>query len=124
MLLENLKPTLLIEAAELFEREEIAGAQQIQQAASKLPAFPGTELKRQIEDLIGSSAQLLKDFARKAKPWAADRGYKTEIFDLMLDNPEKVAKHLIKKYTSSYKADGMAFNIRDILKDISLDLSK
>ena len=65
MLLENLKPTLLVEAAEIFEREEIAGAQQIQQAASKLPAFPGTELKKQIEDLIGSSAQLLKISRRR-----------------------------------------------------------
>ena len=124
MLLENLKPTLLSEAIDLFEREDTTGAKQIQQAASKLPAFPGTELKQQIEDLISSSAQLLKNFAQKAKPWAAERGYKTEIFDLMLDSPEKVAKHLIRKYTSAYKADGMAFNIRDILKDISLDLGK
>ena len=124
MFLEELKPNLLIvEAMELFEREE-PEAQSIQRMVSQLPKFPGTQLKKEIDSLIKSSADLLKDFAKKAKPFAQERGYRTQIFDVILDNPEKVAKTLIKKYASAYKADGMIFNLRDILKDIDLNLSK
>lgn len=123
MLLEDLsKIALLTEAIELFEKEDRESTQNIQQLAAKLPAFPGTELKKEVDALIKTSADLLKAFANKAKPWAADRGYRTQIFDLMLDNPEKIAKNLIRKYTSAYKADGFTFNLRDILKDINLDL--
>jgi hypothetical protein len=124
MFLEELKPNLLIvEAMELFEREE-PEAQSIQRMVSQLPKFPGTQLKKEIDSLIKSSADLLKDFAKKAKPFAQERGYRTQIFDVILDNPEKVAKTLIKKYASAYKADGMVFNLRDILKGVDLNLSK
>ena len=123
MLLEDFKKVdLLSEAIQLIEKEEPQTVQSIQQMASKLPAFPGTQLKKEIDSLIKSSAELLKDFAKKAKPWAAERGYKTEIFSTILDNPEKVAKALIKKYTSSYKDNPVAFNIRDILSNIDLSL--
>lgn len=124
MFLEELKPNLILEEAiELFEREGQV-SDTIRNAVSLLPKFPGTQLKKEIDSLIASSADLLKDFAKKAKPFAQERGYRTQIFDLMLDNPEKVAKTLIKKYASSYKADGFVFNLRDILKDIDLNLSK
>ena len=124
MFLEELKPNLILEEAiELFEREG-QGSDTIRNAVSLLPKFPGTQLKKEIDSLIASSADLLKDFAKKAKPFAQERGYRTQIFDLMLDNPEKVAKTLIKKYASSYKADGFVFNLTDILKDIDLNLSK
>ncbi len=125
MLIEDLSQiTLLAEAIELFEKEDKESTQNIQQLAAKLPAFPGTELKKEVDVLIKSSADLLKQFANKAKPWALDRGYRTQIFDLMLDNPEKIAKNLIRKYTSAYKADGFVFNLRDVLKDIDLELKK
>lgn len=123
MLLESLSQiAILSEATEIFEKEDKESAQNIQRMAAKLPAFPGTELKKEVDSLIKTSAGLLKAFASKAKPWAQERGYRTQIFDLMLDNPEKVAKNLIKKYTSSYKADGFKFTLNDILKDINLDL--
>lgn len=123
MFLEELKPNLLIEEAiKLFEREE-SEAQSIQHMVSQLPKFPGTELKKEIDALIKSSAELSKNFAKKAKPFAQERGYRTQIFDMILDNPEKVAKTLIKKYASAYKADGIIFNLRDILKDIDLNLN-
>jgi hypothetical protein len=123
MFLEELKPnSLLEEAITVFEKEEQASAQSIQKMASALPAFPGTQLRKEIDELIKSSSNLLKDFAKKAKPFAQERGYRTQIFDTILSNPEKVAKTLIKKYASAYKADGFAFNLRDILKDIDLEL--
>lgn len=123
MFLEELKPnSLLEEAITVFEKEEQASAQSIQKMASVLPAFPGTQLRKEIDELIKSSSNLLKDFAKKAKPFAQERGYRTQIFDTILSNPEKVAKTLIKKYASAYKADGFAFNLRDILKDIDLEL--
>lgn len=122
MFLEELKPDLLIEEAMvLFEKEEPT-AQSIQHMVSQLPKFPGTQLKKEIDALVKSSAALLKDFAKKAKPFAQERGYRTQIFDVILDNPEKVAKNLIRKYASAYKADGFAFNLRDVLKDIDLNL--
>ena len=125
MFLEELKPnTLLEEAIKLFEKEEHVPAQTIQKMTAALPAFPGTQLRKEIDDLIKSSATLLVDFAKKAKPYAQERGYRTQIFDIILDNPEKVAKTLIKKYTSAYKADRFAFNVRDILSTIDLNLSK
>ena len=123
MFLEELKPnSLLEEAITVFEKEEQASAQSIQKMASALPAFPGTQLRKEIDELIKSSSNLLKDFAKKAKPFAQERGYRTQIFDTILNNPEKVAKTLIKKYASAYKADGFAFNLRDVLKDIDLEL--
>ena len=123
MFLEELKPnSLLEEAITVFEKEEQASAQSIQKMASVLPAFPGTQLRNEIDGLIKSSSNLLKDFAKKAKPFAQERGYRTQIFDTILNNPEKVAKTLIKKYASAYKADGFAFNLRDVLKDIDLEL--
>jgi len=125
MFLEELKPNMLIEEAiAIFEREEQMPAQSIQKMASALPTFPGTQLRKEIDSLIKSSAILLKDFASKAKPFAQERGYRTQIFDVILDNPEKVAKTLIKKYTSAYKADRFTFNLRDILSTIDLNLSK
>lgn len=124
MFLEEIKPNSLFEEAiSIFEKEEQAPAQSIQKLVAALPAFPGTQLRKEIDDLIKSSAKLLKDFALKAKPYAQERGYRTQIFDTILGNPEKVAKTLIKKYASAYKADGFAFNLRDILKDIDLNLS-
>ena len=123
MLLEDFKTTdFLTEAVLLIEKEEPQTVHTIQQMATKLPPFPGTQLKKEIDALIKSSAELLKDFAKKAKPWASERGYKTEIFSTILENPEKVAKALIKKYTSSYKENASVFNIRDLLKDIDLEL--
>lgn len=123
LLIEQLQAeSILEEAVMIFEKESVESSSELKQMVSKLPPFPGTELKREITSLIKTSAQLIKDFAKKAKPWAADRGYRTQIFDMMLNDPEKVAKRLVRNYTTAYNADGMAFNIRDILKDIDLDL--
>jgi hypothetical protein len=109
----------------LLERDEQSPVGQIKnQLSQRIPAFPGTQLKKEIDELIKNSASLIKDFAERAKPFAQQRGYRVEIFDTMLKNPEKVAKMLIKKYASSYKDDALAFRLRDVLKDVNLDLDQ
>ena len=119
-LLEIKQTSLLNEAIEVFEREEASNT--IRNAVQQLPKFPGTQMKKEIDALILSSAGLLKDFAGKARNFADDHGYRTQIFDTILDNPEKIAKMLIRKYVSAYKDDAFAFSIKDLLKGVNLDI--
>lgn len=122
MLLEELKPNFLYEEAISVLESESQEVQTIKNLVSQIPKFPGTELKKHISELINTSAKLLKDFAKKAKPFAKSKGYRTQIFDQIIDNPEKIAKQLIRKYVTSYKDNAMIFNLRDILKDIDMNL--
>lgn len=119
-LLEIKQASLLNEAIEVFEREEASNT--IRDSVAQLPKFPGTQMKKEIDALILSSAGLLKDFARKARNFADDRGYRTQVFDTILDNPEKIAKMLIRKYVSAYKDDALAFSIKDLLKGVNLEI--
>ncbi len=114
--------TLLREATEHIRAEDTTILNFLKESMSVLPPFPGIELRRQIEELIRKTSHMIAEYARKAKPWVQDRGYNTEIFNTMLQNPEKVAKRLISKYSSEYADDAIRFNIRDALKDISLDI--
>jgi hypothetical protein len=121
---EILQLKLNEEAISVFEREERDVANSIKNKVNQLPAFPGVQMKDEIEKLIKSSAKLLKDFAEKALTYASERGYRTQVFKDVLQNPEKAAKNLIKKYTSSYSDNAVKFKISDMLDGINLDISK
>ena len=110
------------EAVELFIAEAAEASKSLEAEVAKLPAFPGTHLRRTIEELVSRAASELKIFAQAAKPWAAKRGYRTKIFDAILDNPEKVAKTLIRKYVTAQKADPRLFSVKNLLNGVSLDL--
>jgi hypothetical protein len=88
--------------AQTVEMAELPIVEEVRRQVGSYMQFTGNTVKRNMDRLLLKTARELQEWAEHIRPFAEKNGYRTQVLDKILADPQKAAKALIRKYVMDH----------------------
>jgi hypothetical protein len=88
--------------SQTVEQADLPILTEVRRQVQSYSSFTGETVKRNMDRLLTRTATELQDWAEHIRPFAEKNGYRTQVLDKILADPQKAAKSLIRKYVMDH----------------------